>query len=111
VFIDDDAERGRAALEEYCQATYHASLDWAGQIQLMLTGPDLVAQLRRFFAASARHVLLRVAAVHPDVFAEQLSRLAELLHASRVTSACLLQSLHRLQQALVLQGGADNVEF
>ncbi|NKQ56669.1 LLM class flavin-dependent oxidoreductase [Amycolatopsis sp. K13G38] len=79
IFVDDDAERGMKALDAYCQATYRLPLDTVGQIQVMLTGPDLLTQLGRFVDAGARHVLLRIAAVDPDTFADQLAKAGALL--------------------------------
>jgi probable F420-dependent oxidoreductase len=79
VYLDDDAARGRRALEAYCQATYGAPLDWVAGIQVMLTGSDVVGGLGRFVAAGARHVLLRIAAVDPVEFTEQLDALGELV--------------------------------
>jgi alkanesulfonate monooxygenase SsuD/methylene tetrahydromethanopterin reductase-like flavin-dependent oxidoreductase (luciferase family) len=87
VFVDDDVPRGREALERYCQANYQLPLDVVGQIQVMMTGPELVAQLARYVDAGARHVLLRIAAVEPDVFAAQLDLVAELLPTLRALSA------------------------
>ncbi len=81
VHIDDDAERGRAALEEYCQATYRMSLDAVGAIQVMITGSaDQVAtELDRYVRAGARHLLLRIAAVSHESFESQLARVVALL--------------------------------
>jgi hypothetical protein len=83
VLVDDDVTRGREALERYCQANYQLPLDVVGQIQVMMTGPELVAQLARYVDAGARHVLPRIAAVEPDVFAAQLDLVAELLPTLR----------------------------
>lgn len=87
LFLDHDAERGRRALEDYCQATYGSPLDWVGRIQVMMTGPDVVAQLRRYQDAGARHVLIRIAAIEPARLAEQLEAVAELLPTLRAGCA------------------------
>jgi alkanesulfonate monooxygenase SsuD/methylene tetrahydromethanopterin reductase-like flavin-dependent oxidoreductase (luciferase family) len=79
VYVDDDAVRGRAALERYCQATYGQPLDVIGGIQVMMTGPDLADRIGRFLDAGARHVQLRIAALEPSVFEDQLAGVAELL--------------------------------
>lgn len=79
VNVDDDVERGRRALDEYCQATYRMPLETIGKIQVMMTGPDLAAQIQRFAGAGAQHILLRIAAVRPDDYARQLERVAGLL--------------------------------
>ncbi|GAA3821416.1 LLM class flavin-dependent oxidoreductase [Amycolatopsis tucumanensis] len=78
---------GTAALEEYCQATYQAPLDWVGKVQVMITGgPDeVIAQLRRFAEAGARHILLRIAALDPRDIDHQLAGLAEILSPLRRT--------------------------
>ncbi|MBB5918455.1 alkanesulfonate monooxygenase SsuD/methylene tetrahydromethanopterin reductase-like flavin-dependent oxidoreductase (luciferase family) [Nocardia transvalensis] len=81
VYIDDDADRGRSALEEYCQATYNMPLEAVGTIQVMITGSaeHVAAQLDRYVKAGARHLLIRIAAVGPESFADQLDRVAALL--------------------------------
>lgn len=85
VHLDDDAERGRAALEEYCAANYRMPLDEVGKIQVMMTGPDVAGQLGRFFDAGAEDVLIRIAAVAPADFEDQLAGVAELLPRLRRT--------------------------
>jgi alkanesulfonate monooxygenase SsuD/methylene tetrahydromethanopterin reductase-like flavin-dependent oxidoreductase (luciferase family) len=83
VYRADDPATGRRALDAYCRATYAAPLDWVGGIQVMVAGPDIAGGLAPFVAAGARHVLLRVGAVRPGDFAEQLAALGELLPALR----------------------------
>lgn len=77
VYLDDDVERGTAALDAYCQATYRQPLDVIGKIQVMLTGPGVLAELGRF--ADAEHVLLRIAAIDPGEFGKQLEKVVDLL--------------------------------
>jgi hypothetical protein len=48
-----------------------------------MTGPDVPGLLARFLDAGTRHVLLRIAAVDPAVFAQQLATVAELLPVLR----------------------------
>ncbi|TNC29550.1 LLM class flavin-dependent oxidoreductase [Amycolatopsis alkalitolerans] len=77
VYLDDDIERGTARLDSYCRDTYNRPLDVIGTIQVMLTGPDVRAQLARF--AGAEHVLLRIAASDPATFEEQLEKVVDML--------------------------------
>jgi len=77
VRVDDDAERGARALDQYCQANYNMPLDVVGKIQTMMTGPDVLDQFARY--AGVRHFLIRIAAVEPDDFDAQLAGAAELL--------------------------------
>lgn len=56
-----------------------------GQIQLGLTGPDMRNRLRAFADAGAQHVLLRIAAVEPDVFLTQLEKVIAFLSDLRRT--------------------------
>ncbi|MFI5608715.1 LLM class flavin-dependent oxidoreductase [Amycolatopsis sp. NPDC051903] len=79
VYVDDDADRGRAVLEDYAQGTYQRPLSVIGGIQTMLTGPAPVvaAGLRAY--ADADHVLIRIGAIDPSAVAEQLPRVAEVV--------------------------------
>lgn len=79
LFVDDDAQRGAKALDDYCRTTYRMPWEAVAQIQVMMTGPDIPAQLGRFVEAGARHILLRLGAVGSATFAEQLARVAEIL--------------------------------
>lgn len=85
VYLDDDTERGERALDAYCRATYGQPLDVIGRIQLMLTGPDLRNRLRTFAAAGARTILLRIAAVEPEVVSQQLDKVSAFLSDLRRT--------------------------
>lgn len=77
VLVEDDADRGRALLEEYCLANYGRPASFVQGIQMQVTGSvaEVAAELRKY--AGAEHVLLRVASTEPKVFDEQLPRLAE----------------------------------
>ncbi|MEU4837229.1 LLM class flavin-dependent oxidoreductase, partial [Nocardia testacea] len=79
VFVDDDAQRGAKALDDYCRATYRMPLESVAQIQVMMSGPDIAARLGQFVEAGARHILLRIGAVDSTTFTEQLARVAEIL--------------------------------
>jgi coenzyme F420-dependent glucose-6-phosphate dehydrogenase len=78
VLVEDDAERGKVLLEEYCRRNYGMPADFVQRIQMQVTGTvaEVAAQLREY--EGAEHVLLRVASTEPKVFDEQLPRLAEL---------------------------------
>jgi alkanesulfonate monooxygenase SsuD/methylene tetrahydromethanopterin reductase-like flavin-dependent oxidoreductase (luciferase family) len=81
LFVDDDAQRGAKALDDYCRATYRMPLESVAQIQTMMTGPDIADRLGRFVEAGARHILLRLGVVDSATFTEQLARVAEILSA------------------------------
>jgi len=85
VVIDDDAERGRAALAEYCEANYRMPLEQVERIQVMMTGSadEVAAQLNRYTEAGARHLLIRIAAISPESFGTQLDRVTELAGRAR----------------------------
>lgn len=85
VYLDDDAERGQAALQAYCEATYHMPLEAIGKIQVMMTGPDIAGQIGRYRDAGAEEILIRIAAVEPADFDRQLAGAAELLPHLRRT--------------------------
>jgi alkanesulfonate monooxygenase SsuD/methylene tetrahydromethanopterin reductase-like flavin-dependent oxidoreductase (luciferase family) len=80
VYVDDDADRGRQALEAYAKATYRMPLEQVGRIQVFITGSmaQVEAQLARYVDAGAAHVLLRIAAVDPGTFASQFARIGTL---------------------------------
>jgi alkanesulfonate monooxygenase SsuD/methylene tetrahydromethanopterin reductase-like flavin-dependent oxidoreductase (luciferase family) len=79
VYLNDDRERGRAALEAYCEATYRMPLDVVGKIQVMMTGPDVADRIGRYLDAGAEDVLIRIASVEPADFEDQLAGVVELL--------------------------------
>ncbi|QRP47028.1 LLM class flavin-dependent oxidoreductase [Amycolatopsis sp. FDAARGOS 1241] len=81
VYVDDDAGRGTAVLEEYAKGTYQRPLSVVGGIQTMLTGPAPVvaAGLHAYADAGADHVLIRIGAIDPSTVAEQLPRIAEIV--------------------------------
>ncbi|MGV9676673.1 LLM class flavin-dependent oxidoreductase [Nocardia sp. NPDC003482] len=81
VYVDDDPERGRAGLRDYAETNYALPLETVERIQVLITGsPESVAaQLRRYIDAGARHILLRIAAIDPALYATQLDRVTALL--------------------------------
>lgn len=81
LFVDDDPQRGAKALDDYCRATYRLPLEAVGQIQTMLTGPDIPAQIGRFVEAGVQHIMLRLGTLDPATYTEQLAALAEMLPA------------------------------
>ena len=83
VYIDDDHERGVAALDRFCRAGYLRPYEEVSRIQVMCTGPDVAAQLWEFVAAGAEHVIIRIGALEPDVIAEQLTAAAGLVATLR----------------------------
>ncbi|WP_410669498.1 LLM class flavin-dependent oxidoreductase [Amycolatopsis sp. cmx-4-68] len=83
VLVEDDADRGRALLEEYCQRNYGRPADFVQGIQMQVTGSaaEVAARLREY--EGAEHFLLRIASTEPKVFDEQLPRLAEVVKLLR----------------------------
>ena len=84
IFIDDDADVGRHALDTYTRATYGLSLDTLETIQLLLTGPRQFVQdrLLEYVNAGARHIVCRLGAPSLAAQAEQLEHIAQLLPSS-----------------------------
>jgi alkanesulfonate monooxygenase SsuD/methylene tetrahydromethanopterin reductase-like flavin-dependent oxidoreductase (luciferase family) len=85
VYIDDDQERGVAALDRFCRAGYLRPYDEVSRIQVMCTGPDVAAQLGTFVAAGVEHIIIRIGALEPDVIAGQLTAAAGLVATLRST--------------------------
>ncbi|GLY35138.1 N5,N10-methylene tetrahydromethanopterin reductase [Amycolatopsis sp. NBRC 101858] len=83
VLVEDDVDRGRALLEEYCQRNYGMPADFVQGIQMQVTGSaaEVASRLREY--EGAEHVLLRIASTEPKVFDEQLPRLAEVAELLR----------------------------
>ena len=80
VLVADDAEQGRQHLDRFARATYGMPLAELSQIQALVTGTqaEVTAHLRRYTAAGARHLVVRIGAVGFTAQSEQLERLAEL---------------------------------
>ena len=83
VLVEDDADRGRAVLEEYCERNYGRPAAFVQGIQMQVTGTavEVAARLRKY--EGVEHFLLRVASTEPKVFDEQLPRLAEVVELLR----------------------------
>lgn len=81
VYLSDDAQDGRAALDRYAQATYRMPVETVETIQVLLTGTaeHVAAQLHRYIDAGAEHILLRIAALDPTEFTGQLAQIESLL--------------------------------
>lgn len=78
VRLEDDATKGRRALETYSQAFYGAPLEQVEQIQVMVAGSaeQVRQRLDDYIAAGARHIVLRLAELEPG---DHLRRVAELV--------------------------------
>ncbi|GGN32901.1 LLM class flavin-dependent oxidoreductase [Streptomyces fuscichromogenes] len=83
VRIDDDAERGRGAMDAYARATYGMPLDRLEQIQAVVTGPAarVHERLGQYAAAGARHLVIRLGALGLRSQRDQLERTADLIPA------------------------------
>ncbi|MEU6549075.1 LLM class flavin-dependent oxidoreductase [Streptomyces sp. NPDC046915] len=88
VRIDDDVERGRRALDEYARAAYGMPLEELEKIQAVVTGTadQVLADLRRYVAAGARHIVARLGAVGLSSQRDQLERVADLIPAVQATA-------------------------
>lgn len=88
VRIDDDVESGRRALEEYARATYGMALQELEQIQAVVTGSadQVLEGLRRYVAAGARHIVVRLGALGLRSQHRQLERVADLIPAVRAAA-------------------------
>ncbi len=78
VLIADDVASGRAGLKDFSRANYRMALEQLETIQAVIAGPPehVAAELGRYLAAGARHLVCRIAA--PDLRSqrEQLERIA-----------------------------------
>ncbi len=78
MLIADDVASGRAGLEDFSRANYRMALKQLETIQAVIAGPPehVAAELGRYLAAGARHLVCRIAA--PDLRSqrEQLERIA-----------------------------------
>ncbi|GHG24215.1 LLM class flavin-dependent oxidoreductase [Streptomyces filamentosus] len=85
VRVEDDAERGRRALDSYARATYGMPLEELEKVQAVVTGPadEVRERLAQYAAAGARHVVVRLGALDLRAQHEQLDRVAGLLPALR----------------------------
>jgi alkanesulfonate monooxygenase SsuD/methylene tetrahydromethanopterin reductase-like flavin-dependent oxidoreductase (luciferase family) len=85
VRVDQDAERGRRALDTYARATYGMPLEELEKIQAVVTGSadEVRAGLARYTAAGARHLVCRPAAVGLRSLRDQLEQISSLIPALR----------------------------
>jgi len=85
VVITPDAASGRAALEDFSRANYRMELEQLETIQAVVAGPadHVAAELRRYVAAGARHLVLRIAAPSIRAQREQLEQIAGILPVLR----------------------------
>lgn len=80
VAITDSVQSGRAALEEFSQASYGLPLEQLETIQAVVAGPaeHVAARLREYVAAGARHLVLRIATTSLASQRAQLEQIVEL---------------------------------
>ncbi len=81
VIVDDDVERGTAHAERWCDAWYELPFEFVSSLQAFVIGSreEIAAALRRFAAAGARHIVVRMAST--DVQAD-LDRVADAVLAA-----------------------------
>jgi alkanesulfonate monooxygenase SsuD/methylene tetrahydromethanopterin reductase-like flavin-dependent oxidoreductase (luciferase family) len=80
VLITDDREAGRHALGDYAQATYQMPLEVVETIQVLIAGPleFVTAELNRYIAAGARHIVCRIGALGLKAQLDQLEPISML---------------------------------
>jgi alkanesulfonate monooxygenase SsuD/methylene tetrahydromethanopterin reductase-like flavin-dependent oxidoreductase (luciferase family) len=85
VLVTEDADAGRAALNQFATETYGFGIDVVEQIQTFAAGtPDAVtARLASFIDAGAQHLVCRVGVLGPEGFVEQLQQLRAVVEALR----------------------------
>ena len=85
VLIADDVAAGRQALAGYVRAGYRMPLEVVETIQVLVAGPPehIIAELGRYIAAGARHIVCRIAALTLPAQLDQLERLATLWRSAR----------------------------
>ena len=83
VLVADDAEQGRIALDAFARTNYGMPLEQLSAIQALVTGSakEVAAELRRYTAAGARHLVIRIGAVGISAQTEQLEQIAEIATA------------------------------
>ena len=91
VRVDSSIQSGRRALDDYAHANYGMPLAELEKIQAIITGtPERVmAGLRRYIAAGARHVVIRLGALDLRSQRDQLERLAALIPGSAARTRAL----------------------
>ena len=83
VRVDRSLEDGRRALGDYAQANYGMPLEELEKIQAVVTGTaaEVTESLRRYVAAGARHLVIRLGALSLHSQREQLEQVAALIPA------------------------------
>jgi alkanesulfonate monooxygenase SsuD/methylene tetrahydromethanopterin reductase-like flavin-dependent oxidoreductase (luciferase family) len=78
VLVDDDAERGHRAAQEWCQRWYELPFEMVSSVQAFLIGSaaDVAAGIARYVDAGARHIVVRMASVDPE---EDLALVADVV--------------------------------
>jgi alkanesulfonate monooxygenase SsuD/methylene tetrahydromethanopterin reductase-like flavin-dependent oxidoreductase (luciferase family) len=81
VWVDDDVEHGRRALDRYARLVYGMPAGELGKIQALVTGPpdEVRKALLRYVDAGARHIVVRLAALDLPSQRAQLEQVAALL--------------------------------
>jgi alkanesulfonate monooxygenase SsuD/methylene tetrahydromethanopterin reductase-like flavin-dependent oxidoreductase (luciferase family) len=81
VIVTDSVASGRAALDDYARASYGLPLEELEKVQALVAGPaeHVAAQLGRYVAAGARHLVCRIGAKDLRAQREQLERIAGLM--------------------------------
>jgi alkanesulfonate monooxygenase SsuD/methylene tetrahydromethanopterin reductase-like flavin-dependent oxidoreductase (luciferase family) len=83
VRVDRSLEIGRRALGDYALANYGMPLEELEKIQAVVTGTaaEVTESLRRYVAAGARHLVIRLGALSLHTQREQLEQVAALIPA------------------------------
>jgi alkanesulfonate monooxygenase SsuD/methylene tetrahydromethanopterin reductase-like flavin-dependent oxidoreductase (luciferase family) len=83
VRVDSSLQSGRRALDDYAHANYGMPLEELEKIQAVITGTtqQVTESLRRYVAAGARHILIRLGALDLHSQRDQLERVAALIPA------------------------------
>jgi len=83
VRIDRSLPSGRRALGDYAQVNYGMPLEELEKIQAVVTGTaaDVTESLRRYVAAGARHIVIRLGALGLHSQRDQLEQVAALIPA------------------------------
>jgi alkanesulfonate monooxygenase SsuD/methylene tetrahydromethanopterin reductase-like flavin-dependent oxidoreductase (luciferase family) len=83
VRVDRSLASGRRALGDYAQVNYGMPLEELEKIQAVVTGTpaDVTESLRRYVAAGARHIVIRLGALDLHSQRDQLEQVAALIPA------------------------------
>ena len=83
VRVDRSLEDGRRVLGDYAQVNYGMPLEELEKIQAVVTGTaaEVTESLRRYVAAGARHLVIRLGALSLHTQREQLEQVAALIPA------------------------------